>query len=171
MKSLKSYDIDISTLGLGQYEFQYQIEDEFFELFDYSLIDHGSLSIQVVLEKKTSFLDLIFTIEGTIKLICDRSLDSYDFVLKTEKEIVLKFGEEAEELSDEVEIIPFNTQIINIARFIYEFISVEIPLKKLHPRYDNEPLEDQIIYSSEDAPASAEIDPRWSELKKLKHKK
>lgn len=171
MNLLKSYDIDISKLDLGQYEFQFQIEDEFFELFDYSLIDHGSLSAHVILVKKTSFISLAFNIHGSIKLICDRSLDSYDFELKTEKEMVLKYGKEAQELSDEIEIIPFNTQIINIARFIYEFISVEIPMKKLHPRYKDEPVDDQIIFSSGDDLASPDIDPRWSELKKLKHKK
>lgn len=171
MNLLKSYDIDISKLDLGQHEFQFQIEDEFFELFDYSLIDHGRLSVHIDLEKKTSFIALVFKIHGSIKLICDRSLDSYDFELKTEKEMVLKYGIEAQELSDAIEIIPFNTQIINMARFVYEFISIEIPMKKLHPRYKDEPVDDQIIFSSGDDLTSPDIDPRWSELKKLKHKK
>ena len=171
MNLLKNYDIDISKLNLGQYEFQFQIKDEFFELFDYSLVDQGNLTVEVSLEKKTSFIALSFNIQGTIKLICDRSLDSYDFVLKTEKEIVLKYGEEAQELSDEIEIIPYNLQAINVARFIYEFISIEIPMKKLHPRYGNESNEDQIIFTSGDDFESMDIDPRWSELKKLKQKK
>ena len=171
MNVLKDYDIELSKLELGQHDFHYQIEDKFFELFDYSLIDHGSLSAEITLDKKTSFISLEFSIKGTIELICDRSLDSFDYDLETEREIVLKFGKEARELSDEIEMIPFNTQLINIGKYLYEFISVSIPLKKLHPRYKDESAEDQVIFSSkEDEEEILDIDPRWSELKKLKNK-
>lgn len=171
MNLLRDYDIDISKLNLEQYVFHFQIEDKFFELFDYSLIDHGSLSVRIILDKKTSFISLTFSIKGMVELICDRSLDSFDFDLETENEIVLKYGEEARELSDEIEMIPINIQMINVARYIYEYISVAMPMKKLHPRYINESSEDQIIFSSkEDEEKMLDIDPRWNELKKLKNK-
>ena len=73
MELLRIYDIDISKLNLGQHDFHFQIEDKFFELFDYSLIDHGSLSASIILDKKTSFLSMEFKIKGRIELICDRS--------------------------------------------------------------------------------------------------
>lgn len=171
MSMLNEYDIELSKLEFGQHEFHYQIEDEFFELFDYSLLDHGSLSVELTLDKKTSFISLQFNITGTIELICDRSLDRFDYVLETENEMVLKFGQDAIELSDEIEMIPFNTQLINVGKYLYEFISVTIPMKKLHLRYKNESAEDQVIYSSqEDEEEVLETDPRWNELKKLKNK-
>ena len=171
MELLRIYDIDISKLNLGQHDFHFQIEDKFFELFDYSLIDHGSLSASIILDKKTSFLSMEFKIKGRIELICDRSLDSFDFDLETENEIVLKYGEEARVLSDEIEMIPLNIQKINVARYMYEFISVAMPMKKLHPRYKNESSEDQIIFSStKDQEEMLDVDPRWNELKKLKNK-
>ncbi len=170
MNLLKNYDIDISKLNLGQHDFRFQVDDAFFELFDYSLIDHGSLSVNIQLEKKTSFISLTFRINGVIELICDRSLDRFDYGLDIEKDIVLKYGDEASELTDEVEIIPFNVQKVNVAKFIYEFVSVEIPMKKLHPRFKDESVDDQIIYSSTDDRETSDIDPRWSELKKLKNK-
>ena len=172
MKLLKNYDIDISKLNLGQHDFRFEIEDKFFELFDYSLIDHGSLSAVILLDKKSTFVSLTFSIGGSIELLCDRSLEKFDYDLETENEIVLKYGDEAKEVSEDVEIIPFNTQRINIAKYIYEFISVAVPMKKLHPRYKDEPVDDQIIYSSDDENEEpSEFDPRWSELKKLKNKK
>ena len=105
-------------------------------------------------------------------MVCDRSLDTFNYDLKTENEIVLKYGEEAKVVSDEIEIIPFNTQRINIANYAYEFISVSIPMKKLHPRFLDETADDQIIFSSNEVEEEkSDIDPRWSELKKLKNKK
>lgn len=172
MNLLKNYDIDVSKLNLEQYDFHFQIRDEFFELFDYSLIDHGKLSVDILLDKKTSFIALNFKINGVVELICDRSLDRFDYELNIENEMVLKYGDEALEVSDEVEIIPNNIQRVNVAKYIYEFISVSIPMKKLHPRYADEPAEDQIIFSSNNEEEDkSEVDPRWSELKKLKNKK
>ena len=169
---LRNYDIDISKLELGQHQFLFQIKDEFFELFDYGLVKEGELSARVNLEKSTSFISLEFEISGFVVLNCDRSLDPFNHELKVTKEIVLKYGEEAREVSDEVEIIPSNTQRINIAKYLYEFISVSLPMKKLHPRYEDDTAENQIIFSSNDEQEDAsEIDPRWSELKKLKNKK
>ena len=171
MDLLRNYDIEISKLNLGQYAYHFQIDDKFFELFDYSLIDHGNLLVDLALEKKDSHIALAFSGKGTIELICDRSLEKFDYQIGIEKELILKYGEMAEELSDEIEIIPFNTRNINVARYIYEFISIEIPMKKLHPRYENESKEDQIIYSSGNDKDTLEADPIWNKLKKLKHKK
>ena len=172
MNLLKNYDIDISKLNLGQHEFHFQIEDQFFELFEYSLIDHGSLTVRILVEMKTSFITLSFKIEGFVRLVCDRSLDMFNYDLETENEIVLKYGEDANAVSDEIEIIAFNTQRINIAGYAYDFVSVSIPMKKLHPRYLDETADDQIIFSSNEVKEKkSDIDPRWSELKKLKNKK
>jgi uncharacterized metal-binding protein YceD (DUF177 family) len=93
--------------------------------------------------------------------------------------LVLKYGEEIDSREeDEIIFMPWNTHSINIAQFVYEFISVAIPLKKLHPRYNNEDLsiEDHLIYSSGKQSDSNknpgikedEIDPRWQRLKELK---
>ena len=168
---LKNYDIDISKLNLGQYEFRFPIDNTFFELFDYGLIDHGSLSALITLEKKTSFISLKFQIKGAIELVCDRSLEKFDCDLTINEKIVLKYGDEAQIISDEIEIITFNAQKINVAKYIYEFISVSIPMKKLHPKFANESEENQITYSSNDEKNDSDTDPRWSELKKLKNKK
>ncbi len=171
MKLLKNYDIDISELNLGQHEFHFQVDDKFFELFDYSLLDHGNLFVHVLLDKKISFISMNFSVSGDIELVCDRSLDQFEYHLEGEHEMVLKYGEEAQELSDEADMIPYNTQRINVAKYIYEFISVDIPMKKLHPRFSDETVEDQIIYSSSDGlEETTTTDPRWSELKKLKKK-
>jgi uncharacterized metal-binding protein YceD (DUF177 family) len=171
MKLLNKFDIVIAKLELGRHEFTFKIDDEFFELFDYSLVDHGDLKVQVELDKKVSFISLKFSFVGVVELVCDRSLEKYDHKLETTNKVIIKYGEEAQELSDEIELIPFNTQQINIARYIYEFITVAIPMKKLHPRYQDEADEDQIIYSSKnDDEELLEPDPRWSELKKLKNK-
>jgi len=169
MNLLNQFIIDIGKLANGQYDYSFKISTEFFELFDYSLVDHGNLTVKLQLEKKTSFISLAYGIKGSVELICDRSLDKYDHQINTENKVMLKYGDEEKALTEEIEVIPFNTQKIDVSRHLYEFISVAVPMKKLHPRYLDESPEDQIIYSSsKDEEADQDLDPRWNELKKLK---
>jgi uncharacterized metal-binding protein YceD (DUF177 family) len=72
-------------------------------------------------------------------------------------------------------VIKDDTATIDVSEFIYEFITLAVPLKKLHPRYEEtEDDEPDLIYTSEDEDTdreNGEVDPRWEALKKLKGKK
>jgi uncharacterized metal-binding protein YceD (DUF177 family) len=51
----------------------------------------------------------------------------------TESRLIVKFGSEYSEESDEIVIIPEDDGEINIAWFLYEFIALSIPIKHVHP--------------------------------------
>ncbi|KXK30519.1 MAG: hypothetical protein UZ12_BCD005000568 [Bacteroidetes bacterium OLB12] len=89
--------------------------------------------------------------------------------------MVFKYGEEAQEISDEIVIITRDQDSIDLGQYFYEFIALAIPMKKLHPRFANEAENDQfIVYSTaqneteESDKENDAIDPRWEKLKKLK---
>ena len=87
--------------------------------------------------------------------------------------MIFKFGEEDREIDDEVEMISKDRQSIDMSQFFFEFISMAIPMKKLHPRYMNEEQYDEGLYFSSDKESDfenkkEEIDPRWEALKKLR---
>ena len=46
---------------------------------------------------------LMFDIAGTVELTCDRSLDVFDEPIHIQEKLILKFGEKAEILSDDIE--------------------------------------------------------------------
>jgi uncharacterized protein len=91
--------------------------------------------------------------------------------------VIYKFGAEEKEIDDDVIQITRNHQIINLAQNIFELITIAVPMKKLHPRYDLEAEpDDELIYTTRDIEEeseddSSEPDPRWEALKKLKNKK
>ncbi|MGI9543667.1 MAG: YceD family protein, partial [Cyclobacteriaceae bacterium] len=61
--------------------------------------------------------------------------------------------------------------VLDLSQYIYEFVALSVPMKKLHPRFDGEPSEDALVYSSSDEMQTTEqeaTDPRWAALKKLK---
>ena len=162
------FSIDIYRLKLGEHHFDFKIDDAFFARFDHSDIDKGDLNAKIIINKKERLLECSFDIQGSLVLICDRSLDSFDHPISLSKLIIFKYGEEAKELSDELILISRNQQVLDLSQFIYEFVALSVPMKKLHPRFDGEPREDALVYSSTETTEQKAADPRWEALKKLK---
>ncbi len=169
MKILRQYKIGIYGLSLGGHNFSFEFDEHFFSVFENSLITKGKGTCLVDLTKSASMVSLTLKIEGVIELVCDRSLEAFDHKIDTSHELIYKYGEEEKELSENMYVIRKDTQEINIGNFLYEFISLEIPMKKLHPKFQDEDESDQLIYTSDEKEKQdKDIDPRWEALKKLK---
>jgi len=169
MKNSRRYKIDIFGLSNDTHSFEFEYDKAFFSEFEHSLISEGKGSCTIDLVKSDSMLDLNLKIEGTVELVCDRSLEKFNFPISIDQEVIYKYGDEDQELSENVFVITKDRQEINISDFLYECISLEIPMKKLHPKFKDDSEDDELIYSSvEDEDKEAKVDPRWEALKKLK---
>ena len=175
MKAERDFDIHIFKLSNGVHEYHFKIENPFFELFENEITNQGNLEAVILLEKSERMIQMEIEINGTAELICDRSLDPFDEEIHTERKMIYKFGEEEQELSEDVMVIHPNTQIINLANILFEFILLEIPMKKLHPRFrdkldEHDESEVLAVYFSDEQEQTEEepIDPRWEKLKNLK---
>ncbi|HEY0654112.1 MAG TPA: DUF177 domain-containing protein [Chryseosolibacter sp.] len=173
---MKAFKINIIGLSNKEHQFDYHIGEEFFRHYGNGIVSEGELDVVVTLDKRETMIETRFEISGKVKLICDRSLDPFQYPLKIDKRVIFKFGDADEELSDEIIMIHRDSDSLELGQYIYEFIGLAIPMKKLHPRYEGElDLEDdsegKIIYTSggdsEDRD-DEDIDPRWEQLKKLK---
>jgi uncharacterized protein len=174
---LKAFKVNIIGLSNKVHHFDFEFGDEFFAQYGTDIVSKGSFKADVTLDKHETFIEAIFKVQGEAMLVCDRSLDPFKHPVKFEKKILFKYGEKTEELSDEIIMIARDSDSLELGQYIYEFIVLAIPMKKLHPRYQNEndaeSAEGKIIYSSGrdsfDADSGDdEIDPRWEKLKKLK---
>ncbi|HEY0743203.1 MAG TPA: DUF177 domain-containing protein [Chryseosolibacter sp.] len=172
---MKDFKINIIGLSNKQHQFDFKIGDEFFRHYGDGLVSEGDLEAVVSLDKRETMIEARFEIKGKVKLICDRSLDPFQHPMKIDKRVIFKYGDANEELSDEIIMIHRDSDHLELGQYIYEFINLAIPMKKLHPRYEGEldldDSEGKIIYSSGTAPGDEgeeDIDPRWEQLKKLK---
>ena len=168
---MKKIAIDIFRMRNQLHQFEYEIDEGFFENFDQDLVGQGRISAKIDLLKNDSFIRMEVGLQGTVKLICDRSLDEFLHPIEESHKVIFKYGEEEREIEHDVVMITRNTQQIDVGQYIFEFISLAIPMKKLHPRFmEHEDEYDPWVYYSEapeDEPA-ADPDPRWEKLKKLK---
>lgn len=174
----REYMVNIVGLANKAHRFAFEVNDLFFERYGSGLISCGSLTAEVMLDKRETMIDAVFCIHGTVGLVCDRSLEAFDQPIQSDRKLVFKYGDADEELSDEIIMIHRDTERLELGHYIFEFIALEVPMKKLHPRFAAEEAGDEnpdgkIIYSSSpsDEPDEAEdgkVDPRWEILKKLK---
>ena len=177
---LGAYGVNIVSLSNRVHDFEFEIGDKFFREYGADLVSEGSFHVDVALNKHETFIEADFKIKGKAVLTCDRSLDPFDFPIESKHSIVFKFGDSDQEMSDEIVMIHRDTATLELGQYIYEFIALAIPMKRLHPRFQEEADEDdddaegKIVYSSEKNTDSDkgddddEIDPRWNILKKLK---
>ena len=171
MKALEEYNINI--LQLSDQQHHYDVDNSFFDNFEQCRelgIENGDLSADVSLTKTGTLIKLNFRIKGTVELCCDRSLELFDYSLNIDKNLIFKYSEKNEELTDEIITIRRNTERINVAQYIYDFIMLAIPMKKIHPRFLDEYKdargETLLIYSSNN---ESENDTCWDALQKLKN--
>jgi uncharacterized protein len=176
-KDVGAFGINIIGLSNKIHHFEYDLGESFFRSYGSDLVTQGTIRADVELNKHETFLEATFKIKGTAVLTCDRSLEPFDFPIWQEKKIMFKYGDRDEEISDEIIMINRDTATLEIGQYMYEFVLLAIPIKKLHPKFraedlqDDETSEGKIVYSSEkpeDQNEEKEIDPRWNILKKLK---
>ncbi len=176
MKPLKAYDIQFVGLKLGKHIYDYEINQTFFEYFEFDEFNTINVNLNIHLEKKTTLLELNFSGNGSVNLNCDVSNEPYDQLINFNFNLVVKFGQEYNNENDSILIIPHGSYEINIAQYIYELIVLSIPQKRIHPGVEDGTLNSEILRKLEDLSpnadlkdesSSSDVDPRWNKLKKL----
>lgn len=175
MKPLKEFIIQFVGLKAGEHFFEYHIDNTFFEHFEYDEFIDANINTTVVLNKKTTFLELHFEVSGTVNINCDVTNEPFDQIIKNEFDLVVKFGDEFNNENEEILIIPHAEYEVDIAQYIYELIVLSVPTKRIHPGVEDGTLDSEILNKLEElSPKSLEeknenedIDPRWNTLKKL----
>ncbi|RRO15018.1 YceD family protein [Flavobacteriaceae bacterium 14752] len=174
MLNLEDYAIHFVGLKEGEHQFEYKINNAFFDEFDYQEFLKSDIQVEVNLIKKSTHLEFDFHIKGQVEVECDLTLESFNLPIENSLSLVVKFGDEFKEVDDELLYIPHGQYEFQIEQFIYECVILAIPQKKIHPGVEDGTLDSEILeklnqhsIDKEDNLKNKEIDPRWDKLKKL----
>ena len=171
MKTMEDFDISFFGLKEGKHQFEYKIENQFFEAFKYDEYLDSEVLVNLEFIKKNTLFELNFSAKGTIEIACDVSNEPYDQPINGTLSVVVKFGEEYNDDNEEILILPHGEFQINVAQFIYEMIVLSVPSKRIHPGIEDGTLQSPVLKKLNELEKkelnSNEIDPRWEELKKL----
>lgn len=132
---LSLYKIPLRGLSEGSHTFDYKIDGQFFKLIadEDSDVHRGLVDVVVEVKRKGNLFEVNFTLKGEVFVPCDRCLDDMQIEIDTVNRLIVKFGKEYSEESDEIVVIPEEDGEINIAWFLYEFIALNVPMKHVHP--------------------------------------
>ncbi len=183
-KNSTEYIIPIFSLSNKKHEYSFGVQDEFFDAFEGSIVKKGKFEVVVTLDRSELMIVAQMSIKGVAHLICDRSLAEFDFPIDVQERIIYKYENSYEEIDDTLIHIPYGAEKLDLSPNIYDLINVQIPMKKLHPRFVEElseldefleEEEDILVYSSkaneeEEKTKKGEegdVDPRWNKLKDL----
>ncbi|GHE23634.1 YceD family protein [Sphingobacterium griseoflavum] len=177
-KYLKQYRIPFSGLSAGKHEFDFEIDDKFFDCYAHSLVKKGKLDAKVDLQKQENMLVVNFHIYGIIQLSCDVCLADFDAPLDFEERALVKFTDEDwESNTEEVLVLSKTDYELDIAELLYEYINVRVPYyskcteQGVNLSCDPEMLAKINVDSTEEQEDNNEekIDPRWDILKNIKN--
>ena len=174
-KVTNEYLIPFVGLKIGKHQFDYQINKKFFDAFDYHEFEACDIKVDIVLEKKSTMLELSFKHKGTVNVPCDLTGEFFDLPIKGKIKVVVQFGEQFNNDNEELLILPHGEHQIDLKQYIYEMIVLSVPLKKTHPGIKDgtlqtpalDKLKELTVNNQKQSIKEEEIDPRWDELKKL----
>lgn len=168
---LAKYTIPFKGLNDGKHEFDFTIDQEFFEHFQEEDVYQVNASVKVTLEKKSLVMTLTIELNGEMKVACDRCLEQFDMKVSGESSVYVKFGEENQELAEDIIVISESGNELETAQYIYELFALSLPLSLVHPEDEDgdSTCNKEMIEKLNDHSVNDEqrIDPRWNDLRKL----
>jgi len=170
------YNIQLSGLKEGRYTFDFDIWKEFFEEFEESEIKEGSLKAYIEMDKRSSHLDLLIRITGTVMICCDRCQELFSRPLECENRLLVTLGKSISEDDPDILSFPSDEHELDLKQHFYEYIHLTLPIKRVHPVDKNgkstcdpvmlKKLRELLV---EEEGEEKQNDPRWDELKKLRN--
>jgi uncharacterized metal-binding protein YceD (DUF177 family) len=83
--------------------------------------------------------------------------------------LIVKFGVKVYEETDEIIVIPEKENTIDVAPYVFEYIHLQLPQRKVHDEGDCDTETIERLNGLEGKTQDEEtIDPRWEALKKIK---
>ncbi len=178
MSSRREYEIAFVGLKPGVHEFDYKVDDRFFEEFgaqDFSLSEGF---VKLLLEKNIGFLILRFQVGGRAQVVCDRCSNDLPLELFEDFSITVKMTEDPEAANEEEEdpdvyYISRGESHLDVKNWIYEFVNLSIPMQKTcsfenmdGPFCNSEARE--VLKSISVLPEGEKTNPLWKGLEKFK---
>ena len=179
------YKVDLKGAQPDVQEREYLLDNLFFANIDGEDIPKGKIRVLLTITKTGGMFTFNFNINGIAVIPCDRCLDDMEFPVETKNRLIVKFGKDYSEESEEIVVIPETEGVINLAWFLYEFAALAIPIKHVHPpgkcnkqmtsklkKHSTGSSDDEGNDFEADGMATEEVeeevtDPRWDALKNL----
>lgn len=137
MEDLKRFSLPVKGLNVGIHRYNFEIDSSFFEYFHSTIVRKGNFNVALEVDKRAAIINLTIKFDGFILTPCDRCLEEIRLPVKEEKEMVVKYGTEEKEEEEVIYITPFTSEL-NVAKFIYEYLLLAVPMSRVYNCQEDE---------------------------------
>lgn len=176
MGRFDKFKIDLRGMKESSLQMEYSLDNNFFADIDGQEFQKGTVKAVVDIRNNRDVFDFSFVMNGTVIVPCDRCLDEMEVDVEAENLLKVRLGDTYADEGDVV-VIPESEGDINLAWYLYEFIALALPTKRIHaPGKCNMEMSNKLKKHSHhvadddydlDEQNEKEIDPRWESLKNL----
>lgn len=131
------HEFEIAFVGLkpGVHEFNYDVNERFFEEYNDQDFRNPNAHVKLLLEKSNGFMLLRFEIGGKAEVTCDRCGNNLPIQLFEDFKVTIKITDDPELMNEQEEdpdvyYISRGESHIDVKDWIYEFINLSIPMQK-----------------------------------------
>jgi uncharacterized metal-binding protein YceD (DUF177 family) len=172
MKDLKQFNIPFIGLNDESHLFEYQIDNTFFDAYNFDEYFDANIHIGLTFNKKSTVFVLTFVAKGTVNVTCDVSGETFDQEINGDLSLIVRFEDEFNDENEEILILPYSAFQINVAQYIYEMVVLNVPSRRVHPKVLDGTLESEALERLDTLRVTKEkptedVDPRWDKLKSL----
>jgi len=164
--------IPFKGLKEENHQFEFKINKEFFDIYQYDDVYDADLKVHLNFNKKSTLFELEFSVEGEVQVACDLTNELFQLPITSNLELVVQFGDTFNDEDIDVLILPHGDCEINVSKFIYEMIILALPTKRIHPGVEDGTLKSEILDKLKELQPKTinknkGSDPRWDKLKGL----
>ena len=103
MSNRREFEIAFVGLKPGVHEFNYHVDDRFFEEFNEQDFRNPDANVKLLLEKSNGFMILRFEIGGKAEVTCDRCNNNLPLQLFDEFKVMIKMTDDPDLMNEQEE--------------------------------------------------------------------
>ena len=177
----RTYSINVSRLGPGAHQDEFDIDAAFFSHFEQSPIEEAQVKVVIEMYRYGTHIDAKFILQGHVVVNCDRCGEPYpQSVDDARYRLIFSFNENMDFDGEEVLYVDRDESQLVLTQEFYDFINLALPIRRV-PEPEVHACDPAILAlirtelpepgTESDAETEEDegpIDPRWAALKNLK---
>jgi uncharacterized metal-binding protein YceD (DUF177 family) len=166
----EEYRIAFAGLKPGTHVFDFEVGRAFFEAIGDDIISDGKVAVAISMVKEERMMDFHFRINGSVVVTCDRCTEPLTLEVGGDERLIVKLGDKYYEESEDIQVIPETDHSFDVAPFLYEYLHLMLPVRKVHPDDDsgNSLCDPAVLQKLEQLKPEPGPDPRWEVLRNLR---
>lgn len=134
MGKFTEYKLMLKSLPEGRHSFEYHLDKQFFINMENADVRDADVKVLLDVDHRGDAYMLVFQLRGTLTVLCDRCLDELPLDIETTYTLTVKYGEEYNDDSDTLLVIPESDNYLNVAYMLYDTAVLAIPPRHVHPQ-------------------------------------